>query len=50
MMKTYSGCFKGIGKLKDRELEVNLDPNVNTVAQSARDIPYGLRSLKLKRN
>jgi hypothetical protein len=25
MMKTYSECFKGIGKLKDRQLEVNLD-------------------------
>ncbi|CAB3987669.1 Transposon Tf2-9 poly, partial [Paramuricea clavata] len=44
MMKTYSGCFKGIGKLKDRQLEVNLDPNVKPVAQRARNIPYGLQS------
>jgi hypothetical protein len=43
-MKTYSGCFKGIGKLKDGQLEVNLDPNVKPVAQRARNIPYGLQS------
>jgi hypothetical protein len=44
MMKTYSGCFKGIEKLKDKQLEVNLDPNVKPVAQRARNIRYGLQS------
>ena len=43
-MKTYSGCFKGIVKLKDGQLEVKLDPNVKSVAQRARNIPYRLQS------
>ena len=40
----YPQCFKGIGKLKDRQLKIRLDPNVKPVAQKARRIPYGLQS------
>ena len=37
----YAQCFKGIGKLKDRQLKIRLDPNVRPVA---RGIPYGGQS------
>lgn len=37
----YSQCFKGVGKLRDSQLKIRLDPNVKPVAQKARRIPYG---------
>jgi hypothetical protein len=36
-------CFQGVGKLKDFELKIHIDPEVRPVAQSPRRIPFGLR-------
>ena len=44
MKTTYSKCFSGIEKLKDRQLKISLDPNVKPVAQKISNIPYGLQS------
>ena len=44
MIATYSACFEGVGKLKDRKLKININPEVKPVAQKARKIPYGLQS------
>jgi hypothetical protein len=32
-----------VGKLKDFELKIHIDPEVRPVAQSPRQIPFGLR-------
>ena len=44
MIATYSACFEGVGKLKDRKLKININPEVKPVAQKVRKIPYGLQS------
>ena len=44
MKTTYSKCFTGIGKLKDRQLKISVDSNVKPVAQKVRNIPCGLQS------
>ena len=43
MFETFSGCCEGIGKLKDFQLKVPIDPEVQPVAQSIRRVPYHLR-------
>ena len=40
----YSQCFKGMGKLRDRQLKIRLGPNVKPVAQKTHRILYGLQS------
>jgi hypothetical protein len=39
----FPECFQGVGKLKDFELKIHIDPDVRPVAQSSRRIPFGLR-------
>ncbi|CAB3981067.1 Hypothetical predicted protein [Paramuricea clavata] len=39
----FPECFQGVGKLKDFELNIHIDPEVRPVAQSPRRIPFGLR-------
>ena len=35
--------FTGVGKLKDFELKLHVDPNVPPVAQKLRRVPFALR-------
>ena len=44
MLSKYSTCFKGVGKLKNRQLKIDIDPDVKPIAQKVRKIPYGLQS------
>ena len=39
----YPECFDGIGKLKDFQLKIHIDPNVKPIAQNPRRIPFSLR-------
>ena len=40
----YPKVFTGVGKLKDFELKLHVDPNVPTVAQKLRRVPFALRA------
>ena len=39
----YPKVFMGVGKLKDFELKLHVDPNVPLVAQKLRRVPFALR-------
>ena len=39
----YPGLFRGVGKLKDYQAKLYIDPEVRPVAQNPRRVPYGLR-------
>ena len=39
----YPECFEGIGKVKDFQLKIRIDPNVKPVAQSPRRVPFSMR-------
>uniref|UniRef100_A0A8W8LL19 Uncharacterized protein n=1 Tax=Magallana gigas TaxID=29159 RepID=A0A8W8LL19_MAGGI len=39
----YPQCFKGVGKLKSFQLEIQIDPGVKLLIQPMRRIPYSLR-------
>ncbi len=39
----YPGLFKGLGKLKDRQLKLTINHQVKPVAQPVRRIPFSLR-------
>ena len=39
----YPKVFTGVGKLKDFELKLHIDPNVLPVAQKLRQVPFALR-------
>ena len=39
----YPGCYTGIGKLKDYQLKIPIDNDVQPVAQPMRRVPYQLR-------
>ncbi|KAK3717696.1 hypothetical protein QZH41_001100 [Actinostola sp. cb2023] len=43
VMDKYKEVFKGVGKLKDYQLKLHIDPNVTPVAQQARRVPYSLK-------
>ena len=43
LMSEYTELFHGVGKLKDYQLKLHIDPNVTPVAQPARRVPYALR-------
>lgn len=36
-------CFEGLGKLKDFQLDISIDPRVKPVVQSMRRVPFSLR-------
>jgi hypothetical protein len=42
-MAKYPDVFSGIGKLRDYQLKLHVDPNVEPVAQPQRRVPYTLR-------
>ena len=39
----FPGCCEGIGKMKDFQLIVPIDPKVQPLAQPIRKVPYHLR-------
>lgn len=39
----YSSCFEGIGKLRDYEVALHVDPACKSVAEPPRRIPYHLK-------
>lgn len=43
LKEQYSDLFTGIGKLKDREIKLHIDENVQPVVQPHRRIPFHLR-------
>ena len=43
MFEKFAGCSEGIGKLKDFQLKVPIDSEVQPVAQPIRRVPYHLR-------
>jgi hypothetical protein len=47
LKEKYPECFEGVGKLKDFQLVIPINPDVKPVVQPARRIPYNLRD-KLK--
>ena len=40
----YSKVFTGVGKLKNFELKLHVDPNVPPVAQKLRRVPFALQA------
>ena len=43
LQRTYADVFQGIGKLKDFQLKIHVDPDVRPVAQPVRRLPFALR-------
>ena len=43
MCKKFPKCFDGIGKLKDYQLHIPVDNDIEPVVQALRRVPYGLR-------
>ena len=43
IFQKFPGCCEGIGKLKDFQLKVPIDPEIPPVAQPIRRVPYHLR-------
>ena len=43
ILDTFPGCCEGIGKLKDFQLKIPIDVEVQPVAQPIRRVPYHLR-------
>lgn len=39
----FPECFKGIGKLKDCQIKLHVDPTCEPIAQPVRRVPFGLR-------
>ena len=44
LQEKYPEVFSGVGKLKDRTVQLHIDPNVKPVAQPIRRTPFSLRS------
>lgn len=44
LQRKYPEVFKGVGKLKDREVQLHIDPSVRPVAQPLRRTPFNLRA------
>ena len=43
IIERHPACFTGVGKLKDYQVKLHVDPNVPTVASPPRPIPFHLR-------
>ena len=41
-MEKFPGCCEGIGKLKDFQLKIPIDPEVQAIAKPIRRVPYHL--------
>ena len=44
ILRDYKDVFTGIGKLKDRQIQLTIDPTVKPVAQTRRHTAFGLRA------
>ena len=44
LQEKYPEVFSGVGKLKDRTVQLHIDPNVKPVVQPIRRTPFSLRS------
>ena len=44
IFEKFPGCCEGIGKLKDFQLRIPIDPEVQPIAQPIRRVPYHLRN------
>ena len=44
LQQKYPNVFSGVGKLKDRAVQLHIDPNVTPVAQPMRRTPFSMRS------
>lgn len=44
LQEKYLQVFSGVRKLKDRAVQLHIDPNVKPVAQPIRRTPFSLRS------
>ncbi|XP_014677655.1 PREDICTED: uncharacterized protein K02A2.6-like [Priapulus caudatus] len=40
LLSKHSACFSGLGKLKDYQVKLHIDPSVTPIAQRQRKIPY----------
>ena len=49
ILDKFPGCCEGIGKLKDFQLKIPIDAEVQLVAQPIRRVPYHLRDELTKR-
>lgn len=43
LQSDYQDIFQGIGKLKDFQFEIHVDPNIQPVAQPPRRVPFHIR-------
>ena len=43
LKQKYPECFEGVGKLKEFQLEIHIDPTFKPVSQKPRRIPFSLR-------
>ena len=43
LLQKFPECFRGVGKLKDFQSNIHIDPSVRPVAQNPRRTPFGLR-------
>jgi len=43
VLKDFADMFQGVGKLKDFQLKLHINKNVQPVAQPVRRLPFGLR-------
>ena len=43
LRQKYLECFEGVGKLKDFQLKIHIDPTVKPVAQNPRRIAFSMR-------
>ena len=43
MKQQYPDVFEGVGKLKNKQISLDIDPTVKPVAQPYRRIPFNLR-------
>ncbi|CAH3155971.1 unnamed protein product [Porites lobata] len=48
LQQKYPNVFSGVGKLKDRAVQLHIDPNVTPVAQPMRRTPFSMRSKLLR--
>jgi hypothetical protein len=44
LVKQYEHLFQGVGKMRDVEIKLHIDPNVPPIAQPERRIPFHLRN------
>ena len=44
LQQKYPNVFSGVGKLKDRAVQLHIDPSVTPVAQPMRRTPFSMRS------